>query len=185
MSEPPEGTAERLELLCRFVNTLEYPNGSDELRNAESASQWNGANGLPPVGDDGAAARLRGFREALRSVMWGGNLGQDEPVDRQGLEALSPYLGQRYVMTAEPETLRLWPSAGSEGAIAQLLAIVYESTLTGSWSRVRACRRGDCRYAYYDSSKNGARAWCSMAVCGNREKASRRRNRARAQTSAP
>ena len=70
-----------------------------------------------------------------------------------------------------------------KGPIASLLAIVYESQLLGSWSRLRACRKASCRFAYYDRTKNGSRAWCSMATCGNQAKAQRRRQRNRSNVS--
>ena len=37
--------------------------------------------------------------------------------------------------------------------------------------RLSACRDENCRVAFYDKSRNRSRAWCSMEVCGNREKA--------------
>jgi predicted RNA-binding Zn ribbon-like protein len=49
----------------------------------------------------------------------------------------------------------------------------------GTWARLRACRKATCRFAYYDRTKNGSRAWCSMSTCGNQEKAQRRRQRER------
>jgi predicted RNA-binding Zn ribbon-like protein len=69
--------------------------------------------------------------------------------------------------------------AGAERAIAIMLGIVYDAISAGTWSRLRACRKSSCRFAYYDRSKNRSRAWCDMAVCGNREKAQRRRSRER------
>jgi predicted RNA-binding Zn ribbon-like protein len=67
--------------------------------------------------------------------------------------------------------------AGADRGIAMMLAVVYDALTAGTWQRMRACRKSSCQYAYYDYSKNGSRAWCSMAVCGNREKAQRRRSR--------
>jgi predicted RNA-binding Zn ribbon-like protein len=37
--------------------------------------------------------------------------------------------------------------------------------------RVRRCSRSGCVLLFYDTSKNGSRRWCDMAVCGNRAKA--------------
>jgi predicted RNA-binding Zn ribbon-like protein len=41
----------------------------------------------------------------------------------------------------------------------------------GTWSRLKACRAADCRWAFYDRARNHSRHWCSMEVCGNRTKA--------------
>jgi predicted RNA-binding Zn ribbon-like protein len=40
-------------------------------------------------------------------------------------------------------------------------------------SRVRICAAEGCGWAFLDQSKNGTRRWCSMKLCGNREKAAR------------
>jgi predicted RNA-binding Zn ribbon-like protein len=46
---------------------------------------------------------------------------------------------------------------------------------------MKICRAGGCQIAYYDRSKNASRCWCSMQVCGNRNKtrAYRRRSASR------
>lgn len=49
---------------------------------------------------------------------------------------------------------------------------------TAAPERLKTCR--DCGWLYFDRSKNRSRAWCDMAVCGNRAKA-RRHYRARKQ----
>jgi len=45
--------------------------------------------------------------------------------------------------------------------------------------RVRECGGVDCRWLFLDTSKNRTRQWCSMASCGNREKARRHYQRRR------
>jgi predicted RNA-binding Zn ribbon-like protein len=40
----------------------------------------------------------------------------------------------------------------------------------GSWRRMKICPADDCRWVYYDASRNSSRRWCSMKVCGNRNK---------------
>lgn len=39
--------------------------------------------------------------------------------------------------------------------------------------RIRQCAHPDCVLFFLDTSKNGARRWHSMAICGNRAKAAR------------
>ncbi|GGO86054.1 hypothetical protein GCM10012280_21260 [Wenjunlia tyrosinilytica] len=39
--------------------------------------------------------------------------------------------------------------------------------------RIRECANGHCILHFFDTSQNGRRRWCSMAVCGNRAKVSR------------
>jgi predicted RNA-binding Zn ribbon-like protein len=56
-----------------------------------------------------------------------------------------------------------------------------EKSLHGTWGRLKACEREVCRWAFYDRSMNRSGHWCSMSVCGQREKSRRayRRRRAR------
>ena len=49
----------------------------------------------------------------------------------------------------------------------------------GSWQRLKACRASDCQWAFVDTARNHSRSWCSMASCGNREKARAFRERHR------
>jgi predicted RNA-binding Zn ribbon-like protein len=46
-------------------------------------------------------------------------------------------------------------------------------------ARVRVCAERTCSWLFLDETKNGARRWCDMKICGNRNKARRFRRRAR------
>jgi len=52
-----------------------------------------------------------------------------------------------------------------------VLAAVGEAMSDGTWRRLKACRSDTCRFAFIDNARNQSRQWCSMQVCGNREKA--------------
>ena len=62
-------------------------------------------------------------------------------------------------------------SDGARAAIGHIVAAVAELAPTDEWKRLKGCRDENCRVAFYDKSRNRSRAWCSMEVCGNREKA--------------
>ena len=66
-----------------------------------------------------------------------------------------------------------------DGLVASLLAIIARAQADGTWSRMKACRADDCRWAFYDRSRNRSRTWCSMSECGNRAKARSYRARQR------
>ena len=51
------------------------------------------------------------------------------------------------------------------------LAATVVLSIQGRIGRVKLCQADTCRFAYYDRSRNGSRAWCSMEICGNRQKA--------------
>jgi len=61
--------------------------------------------------------------------------------------------------------------SGVAGGLAIVLAAVGEAMADGSWRKLKACRSDTCRYAFIDRARNQSRQWCSMQVCGNREKA--------------
>jgi predicted RNA-binding Zn ribbon-like protein len=50
---------------------------------------------------------------------------------------------------------------------------------SADFSRLRICGNPQCGWVFLDTSKNGTRRWCSMAVCGNRDKLRRFRRRRR------
>ena len=66
-------------------------------------------------------------------------------------------------------------------ATASLLGPVAEAAAAllaeGDFTLVRQCEHPDCILWFYDRTKSHKRRWCSMAVCGNRHKATRFRER--------
>jgi predicted RNA-binding Zn ribbon-like protein len=108
-------------------------------------------------------------REAIRTLLRANN-GIDEGVARASrvLDAAARRAGLR--ARFEDGGLRF-------SSRSRILALVAESMADGSWSRLKACRADDCKWAFVDSARNRSRQWCDMAVCGNREKARRFRTR--------
>jgi predicted RNA-binding Zn ribbon-like protein len=51
-----------------------------------------------------------------------------------------------------------------------IVETVAESAARGDWKRLKLCAAADCRWAFYDTSRSGRGRWCSMEVCGNRNK---------------
>lgn len=167
-----------LELVRRFVNTIELPSGPDELDTVENARAWCLSHGLAPARNEEHLRLLREFRETLRDLLFANTGEGDAP---SAWERLRPFLASTRLSLAVSPARGLELSPEDKGPIASLLAVVYESQLLGTWYRLRACRKPSCRFAYYDRTKNASRAWCSMATCGNQAKAQRRRERARQQ----
>jgi predicted RNA-binding Zn ribbon-like protein len=62
------------------------------------------------------------------------------------------------------------PQRDADGALADLVGIVYTAMADGTWPRLKACRRDVCQWLFYDRSRNRSAVWCQMAVCGNRTK---------------
>jgi predicted RNA-binding Zn ribbon-like protein len=95
--------------------------------------------------------------------------GAEEPGGQAGLEPVATRLPLR--LSFSESGPRLLPAVGGvPGALAALLVAVNAAVGDGSWTRLKICPADDCRWAFYDTSKNRSRTWCDMRVCGNREK---------------
>src|SRR3954451_5001861 len=176
-------TTERLEAVREFVNTVHYEQGEveEKLDSPAALAAFLSEHNLGDV--DVKPAELRRaleVREALRNVM-GANNG--EPLDADSVELLNRTAARAKVVAAfdDHASWRIGPAAeGVDGALGQMLATVFRSMSDGTWSRMKACGNPECRWAFYDATKNQAGRWCEMASCGNRMKARAFRERQRA-----
>ncbi len=163
-----------LEVVRAFVNTRNVETGSDAVADPEALAQWLHAQGL--LGADERATRAdvqraAELREALREVLLGHHGGYEtDPAAVDALEeaARRARLELRFAPdgTARPEPAR----GGVDGALGRLLAFVAAAQAAGTWQRLKACPADDCRWAFYDRSRNRSAVWCNMAICGNRAK---------------
>jgi predicted RNA-binding Zn ribbon-like protein len=175
-------TTEGLEAVRQFVNTVHHEQGQDEedLQSPAALDAFLADHGFGHVHAKPAdLRRALAVREALRDVM-GANNG--EPLDDDSVELLNRTAARAKVVAAfdDNASWRIEPASnGVDRALGQMLATVFRAMSDGSWSRMKACGNPDCRWAFYDSSKNRSGRWCEMASCGNRMKARAFRERAR------
>lgn len=168
-----------LELIRSFVNTVEAGGDLDLLAADGSLADWCASAGLPEAAPD-ELRLLREFREALRAVLET-HAGEGDSQAAWGALTRFAAIPSFKMEIALPSKMLLQPEGDRvQGVIGRLLALVYEAIGAGTWRRLKACRKETCRWAFYDLSKNGSGAWCSMRVCGNRVKAQRRRRREQA-----
>jgi predicted RNA-binding Zn ribbon-like protein len=180
----PEKTAPApLELVQRFVNSTDLDSGEDELASPEELRAWLAERGLIDPDERVSAADLRraiDVREGLRALLMANN---GMPVDEQRvarLDEVAARAGVRVTFPAGSPPQLAPASAGVDGALAHLLAIVAGAVEAGQWNRFKACSRDVCHWAFFDHSKNRSGRWCEMSVCGNIEKARAFRERQRA-----
>ena len=155
--------------------------GPVQSPDAAALAGWLAARGLIPAGtqptdpDLAAAHRLRdalrGALAARASSGWDG---------RAGANGALAGLTLRVELGADG-TPRLSPVAGTgvPAALARLAATAALAEADGSWQRLKTCAAPDCRWVFYDTSRSGAGRWCSMRVCGNRDKTRAYRQRHR------
>jgi predicted RNA-binding Zn ribbon-like protein len=162
-----------LALVQAFINTFDLESGDDELASPAALGRWLAEHELlsrDTVVSVDDRIRAQAVREALRALL-SANAG--EPLDPTAVKTLNTH-ARNASLAAEFDArghASLEPvPIGVSAAIARLLAIVVTAMVDGTWSRLKVCRRTQCRWAYYDTSKNRSGAWCSMAVCGNRTK---------------
>ncbi len=166
----------RLGLVVDFVNTAELDAGTDELGTVEGVRDWLQQRGLlgpdtdsAPLTDDDRRTAIA-VREALRSLMLANN---GASVDAGAAAVLEDAVcrGDLGLHFTPGGDVCFRPGvAGFDGALAELLVPVADAVRDGTWSRVKACRADECRWAFYDRSRNRAGVWCDMAACGNRTK---------------
>jgi len=173
-----------LRLVQLFVNTNDLETGPDLLPDAAALHAWLQEHGLldasAPV-TDADHARAIELREAIRELVSAHAGLAHDPNPAAIVNDVAHRAGLRPVLD-DPAT-RFEPSTGGvEGALGRIVGAIHAATANGTWSRLKACERDICRWAFYDHSKNRSGHWCSMAVCGQREKNRRayRRRRARA-----
>lgn len=161
------------ELVRDFVNTVDFEDRVEQLSIPAELARWLAERGL--AGRDVRVSRddLRRaleLREALRELLLANN-GEQADVARAGrvLDAVARRSGLS--VRFDPGR-RLAPARGGiDGALGKILAVVADAMADGTWQRLKACRSRTCRWAFYDRAPNRSRQWCSMRVCGNREKA--------------
>jgi predicted RNA-binding Zn ribbon-like protein len=171
-----------------LVNTRRDRDGSgvEYLREPADLADWLRAAGHGDLAvDAGALAQARELREAIDAGVQAAVAGQ--PFPAPALEILNRWLAATPVIPPQlslsgsvavlrpPEILR---------TVAQVLGDIARDAAellgTSQRSRLRICPGPGCAGRFADESPAGRRRWCSMAVCGNRSKASTHRHVVRA-----
>lgn len=151
------------DLIVLFLNTLDVEAGSDAMATVDGWAGWLSAQGLDGCfgqQDPAALERARELRSDLRALA----SGEQYAGGRQ--------IGIEVALTTDGQVeLSASTAAGFIAAAAAKVAI------EGRIDRVKICPADDCRWAFYDTSRNRSRQWCSMEVCGNRAKARAHRER--------
>jgi hypothetical protein len=157
----------------QFLNTLdersfrqrgEQRTPGDGLTSVEALSAWLEAHDLNPAGQELSPSDLStavALRAALRAALTEGG-------DATGIADVLA----RFPLRLAPDPgggLRITAGSGVAG-LDLILEAVATGVAGGSWGRMKLCSAPDCRWAFYDTSRNGGARWCSMDACGNRQK---------------
>lgn len=159
---------------------LERERGADHMATASGLELWLARRGLaasPVAIDERRRARAIAVREGLRAVLAAHNGARLDPAALAGLKAAAEGLHAGTAVGANGRTTPVPTSADLEGALGLILAVVGEAQASGSWGRLKACPGEQCGWAFFDGSRNQASTWCSMRLCGGRQKSRAYRRR--------
>jgi predicted RNA-binding Zn ribbon-like protein len=162
-----------LALVQRFVNTRNYLSGGDLLAGADEAAAWLTGHGLLGAGErigERERERLVEFREALRSLLSAHNGMPGADVQTLNDFITSVDLRVQFGSDGRPGLASAPGGELVERVVGRLLAEVVRAEAEGRWDRLKACSNEECRWAFYDASKNRSGRWCTMQVCGARHK---------------
>lgn len=163
----------RLALVQAFINTNDLDRGEDRLGSTGAAKDWFVTRGLLVEGARVGRRdldRIIAVREALRALL-GADYSSAPGARTSELEEVAA----RAKLTIRFDAaggIHLEPRApGVPGALGTLVVICHESSVNGTWFRMKACRNDECQWVFFDRSRNHASKWCRPEICGNRMRA--------------
>jgi predicted RNA-binding Zn ribbon-like protein len=172
-----------LRLVEEFLNTNNIEGGHEGLRSPGALRDWLIDHGLidratePTIEQLSQAIELRESLRALAAVhnqLPADSAAAIRVVNQAAADArLVPRLTSPDELVLEPQV------PGVAGAFGRIVALVHKAVADGTWTRLKACERDSCRWAFYDHTKNQSGRWCHSAVCGNRERSRRAYHRRR------
>jgi len=174
-------------LALDFVNTVAYRadpvKKKDHLQRAEDVQRWARQAELPdraaidagPLLGTAALRRIRAVREQLFTVFRA--IASDQPIPAETLaqvgNALHDCRAKRCLSLEGAEVRWTWrPGTRSTDRLLYTVLTAATDLLTSaSRGLVRQCEDAGCGWLFLDRSNARKRRWCSMADCGNRNKA--------------
>jgi predicted RNA-binding Zn ribbon-like protein len=157
-------------LLQAFLNTADIESETDLVATPAALGQWLESKGLMPQATElGAAehARVLELRERLRDAFEAITHGTSP---RTAFARLNQIAGQVPLRVRFGDAAHLEPARSDAPALGPILATVYDALSDKALVRLKVCRNDACRWAFYDTSRNRSGVWCTMAICGNRQK---------------
>ena len=173
--QPGERTPapEPLVLVQDLVNTVDLEQERDVLMRPADLGMFCADHGLPGLRFDSAGlAEVLTLRESVRDVCQA-HAGIDVPAASLAtLDGMLEEAPLTLVMSADG-SVTIRPAGGLNDVralVARLAADIAMASADGTWQRLKACAADTCRWVYYDRSPAGRSRWCTMSICGARNK---------------
>ncbi|HEY6494072.1 MAG TPA: CGNR zinc finger domain-containing protein [Trebonia sp.] len=166
-AKQPSPSTGSVEAVLDFTNTHADRFGRIErFGDAAGLSAWLADSGFAEAADDVTSAdavAVRELRDAVIAILLGhsGDAGTSAQILDEA-EDLLRRTAVRYPLVAlvGHSGARLVPAhRGLPGVLGGIFAAMAELALTGAWNRFKACR--NCRFVFYDRSRNTSGAYCS------------------------
>jgi predicted RNA-binding Zn ribbon-like protein len=161
-------------LVQGFLNTIEVADQSDQLADREVAATWLRDAGLIETGSrlaDRELQQARDVRAAMRGLLEPGGGEMSPDAGAAALRSLAAdHRARLSVSNAGTVAIENARREDLGDALFELLLIMHGAQEDGSWSRLHVCANDECRWVFYDRSRNRQGHWCDMAICGNRIK---------------
>jgi predicted RNA-binding Zn ribbon-like protein len=186
---PAQSLLLRGRLAIDFANIPSYPGAparqlsweelivflqSSGIVSAERASSLLSLSGSDPDAAQTLLSRSVRLRDALRMAF--GAMVRNDGIAREWTEPINEILR---VTEGHDELVSdgiSWKVefVAREGGLDWLLAAIARSAaeiiVQGAQARLRVCANTRCSLFFSDDSRTHRRRWCSMAICGNRQK---------------
>jgi len=157
-----------------LANSQASEDDPEQLVDATGSREWLTGFGLLTPGaevSEEGRKQLVELRRCVRTLIDANMTGdQDEAASAELARIAARHPVPVHVGADGTVDVDLEPAASVDALIAQMIGIVLRAQIDGSWERLKICAADSCRWAFFDVSKNRGGHWCSMEVCGNREK---------------
>lgn len=155
-----------------LANTYAFEADEELLSDPDAARKWLLDSGLATAETTVSVTewqQLIDLRKAVRSQLEANLTGEPDSAADTGLRKLAEQhpvtfkVGERGELELDVEPVE------SVGAVtAQMIGIIFQAQRQDQWRRLKVCASDECRWAFYDSSRNRGGTWCKMETCGNR-----------------
>lgn len=169
-----------------FVNTQIVQNGRvmDLLVRGRDLFHWLGEAGFLTTASANLASNratlqaldaARDYRRELRSALE--HMAVKGLVPRRIVKLTNEILARKCQIAVlvekgrQPMIQERWIIQAPEDACVPIAYSFARFISTAALFRVRKCRNPECILFFYDTSKSGTRAWCSLDLCGNKLRA--------------
>lgn len=159
-----------LENFSHLVAWLHQAHLLNDVQAQESLASWDNTPAAAQV-----LTAAKQLRQAIQAII--ANHTTTKIVAQSTLDTINQllihYVGfHQLVPTQKGVELHFHPSAHQAiGLIMPIAQAASDLVCHSGFRHIRKCENPVCPLYFYDTSKNHTRRWCSMAICGNRMKA--------------